>query len=92
MSNEERIKALFCATSEQLAAVDRALAGQSAPEERAASLRLFRMGQAAERTGLSRCTLWRMIQDGRLPAVEIRKGSHRIPEAALLALVEGAGR
>lgn len=53
------------------------------------SLRLLRMGDAARETGLSRPTLWRAIRDGRLRAVEIRKGSRRIHEAELLRFVSG---
>ena len=91
MSNEDRIKALFNATPEQLAAFDAALAGKE-PETERPSLRLLRMGEAARETGLSRCTLWRAIKDGRLRAVEVRKGSHRIPEAELRRFVEGGTR
>ena len=89
MSNEERIKKLFEATADQLAAVDAALAGRTEPE-RPGSLRLLRMGEASEISGLSRCTIWRCISDGRIKAVEIRKGSHRIAESELRRFVEGA--
>lgn len=81
MSNEDRIKALLTATAEQLTAVDTALGRQSEPAR--PCLRLLRMGQAAKETGLSRCTLWRAIRDRRLKAVEIGKGSFRIPESEL---------
>jgi predicted DNA-binding transcriptional regulator AlpA len=54
-----------------------------------ASLRLFRMGDAARETGLSRSTLWRAIRDGRLKTVEVRRGSHRMAEAELRRFVEG---
>jgi len=70
----------------RLAAVASVLTGQTAPE-RPASLRLYRMGDASRETGISRCTLWRMIRDGHLKVVEIRKGSTRIPERELLKLV-----
>jgi len=85
MSNEERIKKLFAATSEQLAAVDAALAGKPEPER--PNLRLYRMGEAAKETGISRTTLWRAIREKRLRAVEIREGSFRIPEQSLRAFV-----
>ena len=62
-----------------------AIAGHPEPERHC--LRLLRMGQAAKETGISRCTLWRMIRDGHLKVVEIRKGSTRIPERELLKLV-----
>ena len=72
----------------RLDAVGVALAGKPEPA-RPASFRLWKMGQAAEETGLSRCTLWRAIREGRIKSVEVRKGSHRIPEAELRRFVEG---
>ena len=86
MSVEERIKALLCATPEQLAGIDAALAGKP---ERPTNLRLLKICQAADVSGLSRFTIWRLLREGALPAVEIRKGSRRIPEAALRAFIEG---
>jgi excisionase family DNA binding protein len=86
LSNEDRIKALFAASPDILAAVDAALTRQPAPEQRPC-LRLLRMGQAAKETGLSRCTLWRAIRDGRLRSVEVRRGSRRISEAELRRFV-----
>jgi excisionase family DNA binding protein len=62
------------------------LAGYPQPE-RPTSLKLWRMGDAARETGISRCTLWRAIREGRLRAVEVRRGSHRIPEAELRRFV-----
>jgi excisionase family DNA binding protein len=87
MSNEDRIKAIFNATPEKLAAVDAALAGVAKPEP--LSLKLWPMGEAAKETTLSRVTLWRAIKEGRLHAVEIRKGSMRIPDAELRRFVGG---
>ena len=59
-----------------------ALAGKTDPEP-PTSMRLMRMVEAAAETGLSRCTLWRAIKDGRIRVVEIRRGSHRIPLSEL---------
>ena len=78
---------LLEATPEQLCTVDAALEGRMEPEPR--SLRLVRMGDASKETGLSRTTLWRAIREGHLKTVEIRKGSHRIPEAELRRFCEG---
>ena len=64
------------------------LNGEAAPE-RPASLRLLRMGEAARLSGLSRCTLWRVIREGRLKTVEIRKGVMRVAEDELRRFVEG---
>jgi excisionase family DNA binding protein len=48
---------------------------------------LMRIGEAARYLGVSRCTLWRMMQEGRLEGVEIRRGSHRLRKADLDQLV-----
>jgi len=53
------------------------------------SLRLYRIGQAAEVLGLSRCTVWRCVKEGRIGTVEIRRGAMRIPEAELQRFVAG---
>ena len=85
MQTEERFKLILTATPEQLAAVDTVLTGKTEPER--PSLRLFRMGEAARETGLSRQSIWRAISENRLAAVEIRKGHRRIPEDALRRFV-----
>ena len=89
MNTDERFKLLLSATPAQQAAVDAVLVEQ--PEsKRPVSFRLYRMGEAAELTGLSRTTLWRAIKEGRLSAVEIRKGSNRIHETELMRFVGAA--
>lgn len=88
MTTEERLKWILAATPEQLAEFDALRAG--ATRTVPSSLRLLRVGQAARETGLSRCTIWRAVRDGRLKVVEIRAGSHRIPECELRRFA-GAG-
>ena len=48
---------------------------------------LLGMGAAAKYLGVSRPTLWRMIQAGRLEKVELFTGSHRIRRTDLEDLV-----
>jgi excisionase family DNA binding protein len=72
----------------RLEAVGALLAGRPEPE-RAGSIRLLRMGEASRETGLSRCTIWRAIREGRIRTVEIRRGSHRIPMSELQRLCGG---
>jgi len=70
----------------RLAATAAALAGEKQIEE-SVSLRLYRMGEAAEVTGRSRCTLWRAIKAGRIKTVQLREGgAHLIPEVELRKL------
>jgi DNA-binding phage protein len=71
----------------RLDAVGAVLTGAGKPE--AVSFKLWTMGDAAKETTLSRVTLWRAIKEGRLHAVEIRKGSKRIPDADLRRFVGG---
>lgn len=71
-----RLLKLLQATPEQVAAVDRVLAGQpiSGPVP-------IGMSEAARFLGLSRATLWRMIRAGRFEKIEVLRGSHRLRRA-----------
>jgi excisionase family DNA binding protein len=90
MTTEARIQALFAATPETLKMVDAVLSGDATKQpERPASVRLCSMGESCERLNVSRPTLWRLIQAGRIQTVELRKGSKRVPESELLRFVGG---
>ena len=89
MSTDERFKKLLGADSVLLARVDELLDGKATekltdPGDR----RLLTQTEAAEALGCSRMTIFRMVKDGRLPSVEIRRGRLRIPSKAITALVE----
>ena len=76
--------------SVELARVDAIRKGEAAPGAPApVSTRLLSMGAAAKALGLSRQTIWRLLNEGRLSAIEIRKGQRRIAEAELQRFVEG---
>ena len=49
--------------------------------------RLFRPDEVAQILCLSRRTIYRMIRDGRLPAVRLGAGPWRIPRETLLSLL-----
>ncbi|MGQ9687291.1 MAG: helix-turn-helix domain-containing protein [Desulfobaccales bacterium] len=49
--------------------------------------RLFRPDEVAQILCLSRRTIYRMIRDGRLPAVRLGAGPWRIPRETLLTLL-----
>lgn len=50
--------------------------------------RLLRVGEAAEVLNLSRWTIYRWVEEGRLEATKIGKGSLRVFERSVQRLVE----
>ena len=87
MTTERRMTLLLAATPDVLRRVDRILSGEPTetktdPGDR----RLLSIQQAAVALGVSRTTIWRLLRDGRLPCVELRPGSRRVPSAAVTAL------
>lgn len=78
--------------SPELARVDAIRRGKvDAPAAAApTSTRLLSMGEASAALGVSRQTIWRLLNEGRLSAIEIRKGQRRIAEAELQRFVRGA--
>jgi excisionase family DNA binding protein len=82
---DELVPLFMAADSERKLAAFAALRAEDGPkpEQPPGSLRLYKMGEAAKVTGLSRTTLWRALRDGRIKAVEIRPGLLRIPESEL---------
>jgi len=75
------------ATPAQQEAIDRILAGQMpAAAPAPTGPLLVSMGPAAKFLGVSRTTLWRMIQAGRLAKVEVLPGSFRVRRADLEAI------
>ena len=89
MDNERLVKILQ-ATPEQQRAIDRILAGllpqTTAPQVQGPLLRT--MTDSAKYLGVSRTTVWRMIQAGHLKPVEIMAGTFRLRHQDLLALAE----
>ena len=79
MNSDERILRLLQTTPENLTAIDRILAGITEPARpfRKGPL-LMKMGEAAELIGVSRPTLWRMLNAGRLTRVEIMPATYRV--------------
>jgi predicted DNA-binding transcriptional regulator AlpA len=74
---------------ERLARVAAALSG-TAEDTRRGSLRLMRICEAVNVSGLSRTTIYRMLSAGTLNPVTIRPGAApRIREDELRAIVEG---
>jgi excisionase family DNA binding protein len=49
---------------------------------------LLRVGEAAQALNVSRWTIYRWVEEGRLESARIGKGSLRIFHASLMALIE----
>ena len=90
MSNQgnERLMKFLQATPEQQVAIDRILDGFLEVPRTSGPL-LLGMGAAAKRLGVSRATLWRMIQARRLVKVEVLPGSFRVRCADIEGIAAG---
>ncbi len=91
MTAEKRFTLILSATPDVLKRIDRILSGEPTegttdPGDR----RLLSIQQAAATLGVSRTTVWRLLKTGRLPAIELRPGSRRVPSAAITELVSEA--
>ena len=86
----ERLIRLLQATPEQQAVIDRILEGkmETAPRSVTGPL-LLPMGKASELLGVSRPTLWRMLNAGRLARVEVLPKTYRVRRSEIEALVNG---
>lgn len=82
MNKRERLMGrLLTATPSELKKIEAVFTGEGATEP--TDRRLLSIRQAADALGVSRSTIWRLLRDGRLPAVELCPGSRRIPSAAI---------
>jgi excisionase family DNA binding protein len=83
----ELIQALTKASTRRKTLALEVLRGQHDLKEPSRPL-LYSMSQAARVLGVSRTTLWRLVQGGRLPKVQLRDNTYRIRSADLYRLVE----
>jgi excisionase family DNA binding protein len=87
----ERLIRILRATPEQQALIDDILDGRIAPRQGpiATGPLLLPMGKAAELLGVSRPTLWRMLNAGKLTRVEVLPNTFRVRRLEVEALVNG---
>lgn len=88
MSDQELIMTLLQSTPETRARIALLLQGKQTEAE-PTDRKLLTLTAAADALGVSRQTVWRMVNDGRLPTVEMRAGRHRVPSNALTELLKG---
>jgi excisionase family DNA binding protein len=86
----ERLMKILQASPSQLAAIDRVLDGITEPPrpDRKGPF-LLKMGDAAALLGVSRPTLWRMLNAGRLARVEILPSTYRVRREEIEEIVFG---
>lgn len=92
MSKEEIIGKLLQANPDQLKKIEAVFTGATeaqAQQATPADRRLLTFTDAAQTLGLSRMTIQRMVEDGRLQAIETRSGRSRIASAEITRFLEG---
>ncbi|OQA62738.1 MAG: Helix-turn-helix domain protein [Firmicutes bacterium ADurb.Bin262] len=87
MNKEQLMGRLLTATPSELKKIAQVFTGEGATEP--TDRRLYNIQQAARELNISRTSVWRLLKSGRLPFVELRKGSRRIPSEAITAFVKG---
>jgi excisionase family DNA binding protein len=90
ISSNERLMRILQASPEQLTAIDRVLDGTlepARPERRGPFL--LKMGDASALLGVSRPTLWRMLNAGRLARVEVLPATYRVRRDEVEAIAFG---
>ena len=90
MTKEALIRKLLAATPAELNRLAAVLGAGETPTE-PTDRRLLSIAQTARALNVSRTTVWRLLRDGRLPCVELRPGSRRIPSAAVTAFAQKGG-
>ena len=85
--NEQIILAVFTAKDEDKVKALDILQGKEIRQALSGPL-LLTMGEATDLLGVSRATLWRMLEAGALEKVELYTGSYRLRVSDILELVE----
>jgi excisionase family DNA binding protein len=92
MSKEEIIGKILQADPSQLKRIEGVFNNEPEPQAKATPTdrRLLTFTDAAQTLGLSRMTIQRMVEDGRLQAIETRSGRQRIASAEITRFLEGS--
>jgi len=79
---------ILLADSERLAKIDAILCGKATDDGRKEETRLIYVSETAKMLGLSRPTVYKLIREGRLDAIEL-DGVHRIRLQSVLDFSKG---
>ena len=90
VSTAKLIEAVLAATPAQQESILNAATSTLDTPKPKLSLKLLKSSEVAAALGLSRVTVFRMRKEGRLPAVETRRGNFLFPESGLQKFVNGA--
>ena len=88
MNKETLIARLLNATPAELKKVAGVFNGEPTEQAEVADRKLLSIQQAAAVLNVSRTTVWRLLRAGRLPVIELRPGSRRVPSAAITDFVK----
>jgi len=80
------------ATDTQLAQIKNILDGKETATVAPTDRRLLNVRQVANEIGLSKTTVWRLVNEGILPTVEVRAGRRRVPSEAVTAFTNRRNR
>lgn len=90
MSKEELIGKILTASKEELASVEKALQGQT-QSDKGTTLTTYSKIGAARKLGISRMTVFRLVEGGKLATIETINGRQRITENELMRFI-GEGK
>jgi len=80
------------ATDTQLAQIRDILDGKATETVAPTDRRLLNVRQVAQEIGLSKTTVWRLVNEGILPTVEVRAGRRRVPSEAVTEFINRRNR
>ena len=85
LTAEERFISMLQASDKTLRQIDRILIGRSDDDN---TIRLLSITEAARRLGVASSTVYRLLGEGSLDSVVLRRGRRRVRETDIKALVD----
>lgn len=88
MTATDRMQKILQADASKLAEIDAILCGKASQHERKEETRLIYINETARMLGLSRPTVYKLIRNGRIDAIEL-DGVHRVRLQSVLDFSRG---